>query len=69
MPRSGIAGSCGNSVSGFTSVRFSIAIEPTYIPSSSVGGFSFLHSLSSIFSDSHSDQCEVCMRASPAARR
>ena len=69
MPRSGIAGSCGNSVSGFTSVQFSIAIEPTYIPSSSVGGFAFLHSLSSIFSDSYSDQCEVCMRASPVAQR
>ena len=59
-----LSGSCGNSVSSFTSIHFSIMIEPTYVPSSSVGGFSFLHSLSSIFSDGHSDQCEVRMRAS-----
>ena len=41
-------------------------IEPiSHMSPALAGGFSFLHSLSSIFSDGHSDQCEVRMRASP----
>ena len=47
-----------------TSILFSIVAAPIYIPTNSVGGFSFLHTLSSIywcrhFDDGHSDQHEV----------
>ena len=47
MPRSGIAGSYGNRILVFyrISIPFSIAAAPTYIPTNSVGGFSFsIHS-------------------------
>ena len=32
-----------------TSILFSIVAAPTYIPTNSVGGFCFLHNLSSIY--------------------
>ena len=50
MPRSGFAGSYGNSVSSFTwnLTLFSIVAEPIYIPTNSVGGFPFFHTLSNI---------------------
>ena len=43
---------------------FSVAVVPIYIPTNSIRGFSFLHTLSSIylyrlFDDGHSDQSEV----------
>ena len=43
---------------------FSIVAVPIYVPTNSVGGFAFLHTLPSIccyrfFDDDHSDQCEV----------
>ena len=50
MPRSGIAGSYGNSVLVFwgTSILFSTVAATNYIPTNSVEGFPFLHTLSSI---------------------
>ena len=50
MPRSGIAVSYGNFISVFwvISVLFSIVAVPIYIPTNNVGGFPFLHTLSSI---------------------
>ena len=53
MPRSGIAGSYGSSIFSFrsTSILFSIVVVPVYIPTNSEGGFSFLHTFSSIFID------------------
>ena len=45
-----------------TSIMFSLLVISIYIPTNSVGGFSFLHTLSSIcklFNDGHSDGCEV----------
>ena len=46
------------------SILFSIVAAPIYIPTNSVGGFCFLHTVSSIcyfrlFNGGHSDQCEV----------
>ena len=43
MPKSGFAGSYGNSVFSFwgTSILFSIVAVPIYIPTNSVGGFPF----------------------------
>jgi len=45
-----------------TSILFSIVVVPIYIPTNSVGGFSFLHILFSIYqwlnNDGHSDGCE-----------
>ena len=51
MPRSGIAASHGNTKNVFlgTPMLFSIVAAPIYIPTSSVGGFSFLHTRSSIY--------------------
>ena len=50
------------------SILFSIMTAPVYIPTSSVGGFPFLHNLSSIFwrhfNDGHSEQCEVVLHCS-----
>ena len=50
MPRSGIAGSYGNSILVFwgTAILFSIVAAPIYIPTNSVGGSPLLHTLSSI---------------------
>ena len=48
MPRSGIAGSYGNSIFSFygTSILFSIVAAPIHIPINSVGGFPLLQTLS-----------------------
>ena len=47
---------------------FSIVASPIYIPTNSVGGFFFLHILSSTYylqtsEDGHSDWCEVISRS------
>ena len=52
MPRSGIAGSYGSSISIFfkeISTLFSIVAVLVCIPTNSVRGFPFLHTLSSIY--------------------
>ena len=51
MPRGGLAGSYGNSVFRFlrNPMLFSIVAVPAYVPTSTVGGFPFLHTLSSIY--------------------
>ena len=48
MLGNGIAGFSGNSVFCRTSILFSIVAAPTYFPINGVGGFPFLHTLSSI---------------------
>ena len=50
-PRSGIAGLCGSSILVFwgTSIVFSIAAAPIYIPTVCTGEFLLLHTLSSIY--------------------
>ena len=50
VPRSGMAGSCASSVLFFSgsSPLFSIVVVPVYSPTSSAGGFPFLHTRSSI---------------------
>ena len=50
-------------VSRRTAIMFSMSV-PSYIPTSSVQGFSFLHILPtfvicSLFDDDHSDRCQV----------
>ena len=49
MLRNGFAGSYSNSIFVFkgTSILFSIVAAPVYIPTNSVGGFPFLHTLCS----------------------
>ena len=50
MPRSGIDGAYGNSILVFwgISILFSTVAVSIYIPTNSVKGFPFLHTLSSI---------------------
>ena len=42
-----------------TTTLFSMVVVPIYIPTNSEGGFPVLHTLSSIWSDGHSELCEV----------
>ena len=51
MPKSGIAGSCGNSVFGFLrNLHIVLQVGASiYIPTNSVGRFPFLHTLSSTY--------------------
>jgi len=51
MPSSGIAGSYGSSISSFLGIStlFSIVAVLVCIPTNSVRGFPFLHTLSSIY--------------------
>ena len=49
MPRTGIVESYGSSVLWGTSILFSIVVIPIYIPTNSVGGFPFLHTLFNIY--------------------
>ena len=69
IPRSRITGSCGSSIFQFvwgTSILFSIVAALIYIPTNSVRGFPFLHTLSNIyictfFNDGPSDWCMVVL--------
>ena len=71
MPRSGIAKSNGNSTFSFLKNLPTILHSgcTNLIPTNSVRGFPFLHTLSSIyymqaFDDGHSDQCEMISHCS-----
>ena len=60
MPRSGIAGSYGNSINFLRELHaIFIVAALIYIPTNSVGGLPFLHTLSRLFNDGHSGQWEV----------
>ena len=59
-------GSQDNSILNFLRNLFSTVIAPTYIPTNSIWGFSFLHIFTNVcyfciflFYDSHSDWCQV----------
>ena len=51
MPSSGVAGSCGSSISSFLGIStlFFIVAVLVCIPTKNVRGFPFLHTLSSIY--------------------
>ena len=48
LPRSGVAGSYGNSVFKEISIQFSIVTVPSYMPTNNARGFPFLHTVSSM---------------------
>ena len=66
MPKSGIARSYGSCIFSFLrkSILFFIVVIPNYIPTKSVEGFPFLHTIyrfivCRLFDNGHSDRCEV----------
>ena len=66
ISRGGIAGSCNSSIFPFFSflrkkcfILLSTMTVLIYIPTNSVWGFLFLHILTNIFYNSHSDRCEA----------
>ena len=71
MPKSRTAGSYGNSIFSFwgTSILFSIVVVPIHTPWNSVGGFSFLHTLSSICYFWHDYGTMVFLRKHPVVRK